>query len=167
MSRRNGTAAARLRPGVACRFSFWLFPLFARPLGLYSRLSGRRRVTLTWRPWSRTPALVRTILLAGCYHTQKSESNAGLAHPYLSAQPSTPLGTKCHPGGGPAPGGGPEGRAGATITWAGMGGFDGWAASQKKDAATPAPPINTPTTKFQIILSLCHAFFIPMSHLVF
>ena len=100
-------------------------------------------------------------------HSQKSESNDGLAHPYLSAQPCTPFGTKCHPGGGPAPGGGPEGPPGAAITWAGVGGFDGWAANQTKDAATPAPPINAPTIKFQIILSLCHASFTPMSHLVF
>ena len=77
------------------------------------------------------------------------------------------FGTKCHPGGGPAPGGGPEGPPGAAITWAGVGGFDGWAANQTKDAATPAPPINAPTIKFQIILSLCHASFSPMSHLVF
>ncbi len=63
MSRRNGTAAARLRPDVAFRLSFWLFSLFPRPLGLLYR----RRVTLTWQPWSRTSVLICTILLAGCY----------------------------------------------------------------------------------------------------
>src|SRR5947208_783562 len=68
MSRRNGIAV-RLRPGVAFGLS-WLFPLFPRPLGLLSRLSGRR-VTLTWQPWSGTSVLVRTTLLAGCYPLPK------------------------------------------------------------------------------------------------
>jgi hypothetical protein len=167
MSRGNGTAGAQLRPGVAFRFSFRLFPLFPRLLGLLSSLSGRRRVTLYLATMPAYPCSSPQSCSPDATHSQKSESNDGLAHPYLSAQPSTPFGTKCHPGGGPAPGGGPEGPPGAAITWAGVGGFDGWAANQTKDAATPAPPINAPTIKFQIILSLCHASFSPMSHLVF
>jgi hypothetical protein len=94
-------------------------------------------------------------------HTQKSESNNGLAHPYLSAQPCTPFGTKCHPGGGPAPGGGPERPTGAAITWAGAGGFDGWAANQKKDAATPAPPTNAPTTNSRSSLACAMHLSVP------
>ena len=67
LSRRNGTAAARLRPDVAFRLSFWLFSLFPRPIWLLYR----RRVTLTWQPWSRTSVLICTILLAGCYPLPK------------------------------------------------------------------------------------------------
>ena len=94
-------------------------------------------------------------------HSQKSESKEGLAHPYLSAQPSTPFGTKCHPGGGPAPG-----RTGATKIRSGVRGFNGWVANQKKDAATIAPLINAPMAKLQIILIRCHASLSLMSHLV-
>ena len=167
MSRGNGTAGAQLRPGVAFRFSFRLFPLFLRLLGLPSSLSGGDTSPFTWQPCPHTRARphnpARRMLptpknrnqtmvwrIRTCPHSLPRRS-ARNAIPAAVLRQAAAL----------------KDPPGAAITWAGVGGFDGWAANQTKDAATPAPPINAPTIKFQIILSLCHASFSPMSDLVF